>query len=95
MGGLGTADQKTMSLPRVLGPAVEKGRSLYPKGQRRRWLHRKPSRPFGYRLLERSRDGHGVCFTWRLNGWVRGVFWEKCRPIASQKRESKPAAMRG
>ena len=24
MGGLVTADQKTMSLPRVLGPAVEK-----------------------------------------------------------------------
>ncbi len=24
MGGLGTADQKAMSLPRVLGPAVEK-----------------------------------------------------------------------
>jgi len=27
------------------------GRSLYPKGLVRRWLHRKPLRPFGYRLL--------------------------------------------
>ena len=28
------------------------GRGLYPKGLVRRWLHRKPLRPFGYRLLE-------------------------------------------
>jgi hypothetical protein len=31
------------------------GRSLYTKGRRRQWLYRKPLRPFGYRLLERSR----------------------------------------
>ena len=34
---------------------VQKGRSLYTKGRRRQWLYRKPLRPFGYRLLERSR----------------------------------------
>ncbi len=52
-------------------------------------------RPAGYNPIERSRDGHGFCRIGGLNGWVRGAFWEKCRPIASQKRESKPAAMRG
>ncbi len=71
-----------------------KGRSLYPKGRRRRWLHRKRLRPFGHRLLERSRDGHGVCFS-EIEWLGKRVFWEKRRPIAGQKRESKPAAMRG
>ena len=33
------------------------GRSLYPKGRVRRWLHRKPLRPFGYRLLEVRETG--------------------------------------
>src|SRR5208337_229299 len=33
------------------------GRSLYPKGLVRRWLHRKPLRPFGYRLLEVRETG--------------------------------------
>ncbi len=38
----------------------------------------------------------GTAFAlWILNGWVRGAFWERRRPIASQGRKSKPAAMRG
>ena len=32
-------------------------------GARRRWLHRKPLRPFGYRLLnEAAGRRHTVCF---------------------------------
>ena len=38
-----------------------KGRSLYTKGRRRRWLHRKPLRPFGYRLLNGAAGRHTVC----------------------------------
>ena len=68
IGGLGTADQKTMSLTRVLGPAVREGRSLYPKGQRRTMASPQAVAAFaGARLLERSRDGHGVC--------VSGIEW--------------------
>ena len=36
MGGLGTADQKAMSLPRVLGPAVEKSRENRSSGSHQR-----------------------------------------------------------
>ena len=46
---------KTNISPVLNGRVVGKGRSLYPKGRRRRWFHRKPLRPFGYRLPERSR----------------------------------------
>jgi len=38
-----------------------KGRGLYPKGRRKRWLHRKPFRPFGYRLLNEAVGRHTVC----------------------------------
>jgi len=31
-------------------------------GARRRWLHRKPLRPFGYRLLNEAAGRHTVCF---------------------------------
>ena len=49
--------------PEKLGPRlVEKGRSLYTKGLRRRWLHRKRLRPFGYRLLNEAAGRHTVCF---------------------------------
>ena len=46
------------------GGAGAKGRSLYPKGRRgaERWLHRKPLRPFGYRLLNEAGGRHTVCF---------------------------------
>jgi hypothetical protein len=38
----------------------------------------------------------GTAFAVRgLNCWARGAFWEKCRPIASQKRDSKLTAMHG
>src|SRR5208337_2219498 len=46
-----------------------KGRSLYPKGRRRRWLHRKPLRPFGYRLLNEAATGTAFA-TWGLISWV-------------------------
>ena len=46
---------QTMALPQTVAAfrvqALE-GRSLYPKGLRRRWPYRKPLRPFGYRLLK-------------------------------------------
>src|SRR5208337_609920 len=34
----------------------EKGGSLYTKGRRRRWLQRKPLRPFGYGKLRRREN---------------------------------------
>ena len=40
--------------PVLDGRAVGKGRSLYPKGLRRRRPYRKPLRPFGYRLLNEA-----------------------------------------
>ena len=46
----------------VAGRKIEEGRSLYTKGRRRRWLHRKPFRPFGYRLLNEAVGRHTVCF---------------------------------
>jgi len=40
-------------------------------------LHRKPLRPFGYRLLnEAAGSGTGFALTRRLNGWAREVVWE-------------------
>ncbi len=39
----------------------EKGRSLYPKGLRRRWPHHKPLRPFGYRLLNEAASRWADC----------------------------------
>jgi len=45
---------------------VVKGRSLYPKGRRRRWLHHKPFRPFGYRLLNEALGRHTVCFNTQI-----------------------------
>ena len=39
----------------------EKGRSLYPKGLRRRWPYRKPLRPFGYRLLNEAASRWADC----------------------------------
>ena len=50
--------------------------------------------PSGTGFLNEAATGTAFASA-RLNGWVSGVFWEKCRPIAGQKRESKPAAMRG
>ena len=32
----------------------------------------------------RNRDGHGFFYVWRLDDWVRGAFWEKCRPIGAE-----------
>ena len=40
---------------------VVKGRSLYPKGLRRRWPYRKPLRPFGYRLLNEAASRWADC----------------------------------
>src|SRR5208337_609734 len=40
-------------------------------------LHRKPLRPFGYRLLnEAAGSGTGFALIRRLNGWAREVVWE-------------------
>src|SRR5271166_1539837 len=46
--------------------ACTQGRSLYPKGRRRRWLHRKPLRPSGYRLLNEAAGRHTVCFDTKI-----------------------------
>src|SRR5271157_1874351 len=48
------------------GVRLRKGRSLYTKGRRRRWLHRKPLRPFGYRLLNEAAGRHTVCFNTQI-----------------------------
>src|SRR5208337_660059 len=54
----------------------DKGRSLYTKGRRRRWLHRKPFRPFGYRLLNEAVGRHTVCSKYsRLVARARGAVW--------------------
>ena len=42
-------------------PMDGKGRSLYPKGLRRRWPYRKPLRPFGYRLLNEAASRWADC----------------------------------
>ena len=48
------------SLPHARSRPV-KGRSLYPKGLRRRWPYRKPLRPFGYRLLNEAASRWADC----------------------------------
>ena len=60
MGGLVTADQKRKK-PVPDGPAQTMG------------LHRKPLRPFGYRLLNETATGTAFALC-RLNVWVRGAF---------------------
>ena len=53
-----------MALPQTVAAfrvqALE-GRSLYPKGLRRRWPYRKPLRPFGYRLLNEAASRWADC----------------------------------
>jgi len=63
MGGLGTADQKTMSLPRVIGPGLLQRKKPVPEGPcANDGLHRKRLRPFGYRLLNEAGGRQAVCF---------------------------------
>lgn len=50
-------------------------RMLYPQGRPWAWPDRGPRRPCGYKVGERSRDRHGLCFKRRLNSWARGVTW--------------------
>src|SRR5208337_3895972 len=52
-------------------------------------LHRKPLRPFGYRLLnEAAGSGTGFALIGRLNGWAREVVWEShwsCKVAQSRR----------
>ena len=47
--------------PQPLTINYGQGRSLYPKGLRRRWPYRKPLRPFGYRLLNEAASRWADC----------------------------------
>ena len=49
------------SLGKHLLTKAGNGRSLYPKGLRRRWPYRKPLRPFGYRLLNEAASRWADC----------------------------------
>jgi len=73
--------------------ARRKGRSLYTKGRRRRWLHRKPFRPFGYRLLNEAVGRHTVCFNMYIGrAGKRGGLGK--RLVTRSKSKARPTRAR-
>src|SRR5208337_4541697 len=69
------------------------GRSLYTKGRRRRWLHRKPFRPFGYGLLNEAGGRHTVCFNTKVGrAGKRGGLGK--RLVTRSKSKARPTRAR-
>src|SRR5271157_1568145 len=62
--------------PDLAAALREKEEACTRRALRRRWLQRKPLRPFGYRLLnEAGGRRHRVCFNSRLVARARGAVW--------------------
>src|SRR5208282_4074410 len=69
----------------------EKEEACTRRALRRRWLHRKGLRPFGYRLLNEAAGRHTVCFNVQIGraGKRGGLGKRLCREARAKQGRSR------